>query len=76
MARVSRQSPEERRLQARLAAQTRWANTPRADRTAATQPARDGLEAKFAAAPDPDTARKAHQTRMTLAAARTKRRAA
>lgn len=49
-------------MRARLAAQTRWAQT--ADRTAATQAARDALAAKWEEADDPDAARKAHMTRM------------
>jgi hypothetical protein len=39
-------------LRGRIAALERWARTP--DRTAATAPARAGLEARFAAEVDPD----------------------
>jgi hypothetical protein len=63
-------SPAERQLRARLAAQTRWAQATPAERRQGTQAARDALAAQFAAAPNPEAARKAHQTRMTLAAAR------
>lgn len=69
----SRLTPEQRSMRARLAAQTRWANTT--DRSAATQAARDALAAKWEAAPDPAAARAAHMTRMTLAASRARRSA-
>ena len=45
-------SPAERRLAAQLGAHRRWAQT--IDRTAATQAARDGLQARFARQVDPD----------------------
>lgn len=42
----------ERKLRARIAINTRWANT--ADRVAATQPARNGFMARFERQVDPD----------------------
>lgn len=66
--RRSNLTPEQRSTRARLAALARWANTE--DRAAATQAARDGLQAKFAAAPNPDAALRAHMTRMALASSR------
>jgi hypothetical protein len=79
-------TPEERVLSARIAAAERWARTP--DRSAATAPARAGLRAKFAREIDPDGTLpadelekridllvSAHMTRMSLRAARARRRA-
>lgn len=66
--RRSNLTPEQRSTQARLAALSRWANVE--DRTAATQAARDGLQAKFDAAPNPDAAMRAHMTRLALASSR------
>lgn len=60
-------------MQARLAAQTRWAQTT--DRSAATRPAREALAARWEEAPDPDAARKAHYTRMALASSIARRSA-
>lgn len=71
--RVSRLTPEQRQMQARLAAQTRWAQTT--DRSAATRPARDALAAKWEAAPDPAAAQRAHMTRMALASSRARKTA-
>lgn len=45
-------TPAQRSTRARLAAHTRWANT--ADRTAATQAARDGYVARWERDVDPD----------------------
>jgi hypothetical protein len=45
-------TPEERTRRARIAAHTRWGKT--ADRTAATEKARQGLRAKFEREADPD----------------------
>ncbi len=74
----------DRALIARIAAHTRWAGEP--DRTAATAPARKGLDAKWAREVDPDgvlapdelarrveNLRQAHMTRMALASARARR---
>jgi len=72
--RPSRLTPEQRSTQARLAALSRWANTE--DRTAATQAARDGLAAKFDAAPNPEAALRAHYTRLALASSKARRRGA
>lgn len=47
-----RLTPEQRTLRARLAAHTRWATTE--DRSAATAPARRGLDSKFERMADPD----------------------
>jgi hypothetical protein len=79
-------TPEERVLAARIAAAERWAHTP--DRSAATAPARSGLRAKYAREVDPDgilpeaererrvdSLMTAHQLRMTLRAAASRRRA-
>lgn len=71
--RVSRLTAEQRSLQARLAAQTRWANTN--DRTAATRPAREALAAKWDDAADPALARKAHMTRLALLSSRARKTA-
>jgi hypothetical protein len=74
----------DRALIARIAAHTRWAGEP--DRTAATAPARKGLDAKWAREVDPEgvlppdevarrveNLRQAHMTRMALASARARR---
>ena len=74
----------DRALIARIAAHTRWAGEQ--DRTAATAPARKGLDAKWAREVDPDgvlapdelarrveNLRQAHMTRMALASARARR---
>jgi hypothetical protein len=74
-------------LSAKIAAAERWGRT--ADRTAATQPARDGLCAKFAREVDPDGIlaaadpaelerrvmhlQRAHMLRMSLAAQQARR---
>lgn len=67
----SRLTAEQRSMAARVAALTRWANCQ--DRTAATQPARDALAAKWAEAPSPDAARALHMSRMSLAASKKRR---
>ncbi len=67
-----------------IASHESWANT--ADRTARTQPGRDGLTAKFEAQVDPDgllspdelarrveSARKAHFARLAFLSAKTRR---
>jgi hypothetical protein len=69
---------------AKIAANTRWANEP--DRSAATQPARDGLARKFEDLVDPDrtlspaeramraeSARRAHFQRLALKSAQARR---
>lgn len=69
---------------AKIAANTRWANEP--DRSAATQPARDGLAKKFLDEVDPDrvlpvderakraaSARTAHFQRLALKSAQSRR---
>lgn len=71
--RVSRLTPEQRSMQARLAAQTRWSQCT--DRSAATRAAREALAAQFDAAPNPEAARAAHYTRMSLASSRARRSA-
>lgn len=73
--------PESRAIVAQIAAAERWGRT--ADRTAATEPARAGLRAKFAREIDPDNGldpdererridllMRAHMLRMSLAAKR------
>jgi hypothetical protein len=80
-------TPAERTAVARIAANTRWAMEP--DRAAATQAARDGLQAKFERQVDPDgrlapeerarraeSLRKAHFQRLAMAGARARREAA
>lgn len=61
-------TPAQRSMAARLAALSRWAQVT--DRTAATQPARDALAAKWDAAPNPAAAKQAHMLKMSLAASR------
>lgn len=61
-------SPEERRLQTRLAAQTRWARTTPEQRRQATAKARAAFQEQLDQSPNPAAARAAHQTAMTLAA--------
>jgi hypothetical protein len=74
-------------LRGRIAANERWARV--ADRTAATAPARAGLDAKFAAEVDPDgtlgpedrarridAKRRAHFARLARLSAQNRRRAA
>ena len=80
-------SPAERTIRAQIAAHERWAKTP--DRSAATAPARRGLEAKFEREVDPDgrlspaerakrveNARKAYYARLALKSAEARRRKA
>lgn len=50
--RRSAETPTERLLRSRLASHTRWSREP--DRTAATAPARKGLQARFEREVDPD----------------------
>lgn len=82
-------TPEERTLSAQIAAAERWGRTQ--DRTAATEPARRGLRAKFEREVDPDGAlaasdpaelerrvdslMRAHMLRMSLKARSARRRA-
>lgn len=74
-------SPSQRTQRARLAAHTKWARTK--DRTAATQPARDGQWQRYLDQVDPDrilsveerekraeNARQAHMTRMSFEASK------
>jgi hypothetical protein len=78
---------DDRVLIARIAAAERWGHT--GDRTAATEPARRGLRAKFERKADPDGAlsaqertrradqlMQAHMLRMSRTAAQARRRAA
>lgn len=80
-------SAAERRAHARVAAFTRWAFEP--DRSAATAPARRGLDEKFLRDADPDgvlsehdravraeALRRAHFLRMALRSAQSRRRRA
>ncbi len=66
-------TPEQRSMRARLAAQARWAREP--DRSAATRAARDGLAAKWEAAPNPVAAKAEHFTRMALRSSQSRRSA-
>lgn len=84
------ETPAERAMHSRLAQHTRWAHEP--DRSAATAPARAGLQARFERQVDPDgvldpaerakraeSARKAFYadlTRKSIAARRKKKEAA
>lgn len=83
---MAARTPEERSLSARIAIAERWGRT--ADRTAATEPARAALRARFEAEADPDGVltdaerrdraehlMRAHMLRMSLAATRARRRA-
>jgi hypothetical protein len=83
---LAAKNPEEAALAARIASAERWGRT--ADRTAATEPARAGLRAKFEREVDPDgtldpaeRSRRAdqlmhaHMLRMSLAARRNRRKA-
>jgi hypothetical protein len=73
---MSRLTPAERSARARLAALERWSRLDPAAREAQTRAARDGLARKWEQAPNPDAAKRAHMTRMALAASKKKRRAA
>jgi hypothetical protein len=77
-------TPDERRLNAQIAAHTRWAHEP--DRTAATAPARRALDEKFETLVDPDrkldpvlrarmaaSARSAHYRRLAKRSAEVRR---
>lgn len=81
------ESAADARQHARIAALDRWARTE--DRSAATQPARDGLDARFAREIDPEgkldpaerairvtALRKAHFARLARLSARSRRAAA
>jgi hypothetical protein len=68
--RPSTLTPEQRSTQARLAALARWSGLTADERADATQAARDGLAAKWDAAPNPDAAKRAHMTRLALASSR------
>ena len=87
MADPDRLSASQRKLRAEIEAHERWART--ADRTAATQAARDALERKFDDLVDPDrrldpatraklatNAKSAHFKRLALKAAQARKRAA
>lgn len=80
---MSAKDPD-RQLITSIASNTRWAMTQ--DRTAATQPARDGLQRKFEDQVDPDrvlpaaerakraeSARRAHYQRMALKSVQARR---
>jgi hypothetical protein len=74
---MSEQSPAERRLAGQVRAHAKWAITE--DRSAATAPAREALEAKFLAEAggDPKRAvsvRKLYFARMALASAKARRK--
>jgi hypothetical protein len=79
-------TPAERSLRASLAAHTRWANTPAADRRRQADRGHAALLAKFAAQVDPDgtltaeerekraqNAYTAHMKRLALASSRARR---
>lgn len=74
---VRRQSltPEQRSTRARQAALTRWSRLTEAERQEQTRAARDGLQARFDAAPNPEAAMRAHMTRLALASSRARKTA-
>jgi hypothetical protein len=53
-------SPEQRVLRAKLAGTTRWGQVPPGDRPTETLPARSKFLDRFAAYPDPESAKKAY----------------
>lgn len=65
-------TPEQRRLRAKVAAQTRWANRTAEQRRAETQAARDGFTRRFASAADPDRALTAHMNALALKSSRSR----
>lgn len=82
---LSLSEQSERSIRARIAALTRWANTP--NRSTATLAARDGFLAKFERQVDPDgrlhpvererrasLARRAHMARLALRSAKARAR--
>lgn len=74
---MSELPPDERKLRASLASHTSWGNT--VDRTARTQPGRQGLDEKFLREADGDpvrakSLRKAHFARMALASKTARRK--
>jgi hypothetical protein len=81
-------TPSERSLRASLAAHTRWANTPSAERRRQADRGQAALLARFAAEVDPDgrlspderdklarNAHAAHMKRLALASSRSRRKA-
>lgn len=66
-------SPQERTLVSRIGAYEKWAQT--ADRTAATQAARQAFDKRFEQYPDPEAARKAYFARLALASVKARRKA-
>src|SRR5919198_1026747 len=86
-AKKARSTPAQRSLQARIAANSRWAHEP--DRTAATRPARTAAVSRFEREVDPDgvlpaaerarraeSAQRAHMQRLALRSSRARARAA
>lgn len=74
---MSSKDQSETRLRAKIAAHTKWANTP--DRSTATAKARAALDAKFLAEADGDPVRaehlkKAHFLRLALKSAQSRRK--
>jgi hypothetical protein len=87
LAKRARATPVQRSLQARIAANTRWAHEP--DRTAATRPARAAAVSRFEREVDPDgvlppaerarradSAQRAHMQRLALRSSRARAQAA
>jgi hypothetical protein len=70
---MSRLTPEQRRMRAQIAAYARWSKTT--DRSAATRPAREAMEAKWAAEADPEGARREHYRRMAFASSKARKSA-
>jgi hypothetical protein len=68
--RRSNLTAEQRSSQARLAALSRWARLDEEQRSAATEAARDGLAKKWAEAPNPEAAKRAHMVRLALESSR------
>jgi hypothetical protein len=68
--RRSNLTPEQRSTRARVAALARWSRLTEDERAAATSKARQGLQARFDAAPNPEAAKREHMTRLALASSR------
>jgi hypothetical protein len=63
-------TPAQRSLRAKVAAQARWARLTPEQRRQQTQPARDGFARRFDTAADPERARTAHMTGLSLKSSR------
>lgn len=68
-------TPEQRSTRARAAALTRWSRLTEEQRHEQTQAARDGFQARFDAAPNPEAAKRAHMTGLALKSSRSRKTA-